>query len=99
MGRGRRILLRCAAVPGRNIGAAAGALAGRTYSALRRRSARWSGPGAAARVLEAAALGLRASAGTGAPGVALARRERTGAASPIAVARPPNEVPAEPNAR
>src|SRR5229473_4900774 len=99
MGRGRRVLLRRAAAPGRGIDAVAGALDRRAHPALRRRGARRPCPGAAAGILKAAALGLRAPAGTGAAGVALARRERRGASSPVAAARPPDEVSAESNAR
>src|SRR5216684_8968217 len=99
MGRGRGVLSRRAAAPGWGILTVAGALDRRAHSALRRRGARRSCAGAAAGVLEAAALGLRAPAGTGAAGVALARRERRGAASLVAVARPPHEVPVEPHAR
>src|SRR5205807_8647767 len=95
----RRVLLRRAAASRRGILAVAGALDRRAHSALRRRGARRPSPGAAARVLEAAALGLRAPAGTGAAGIALARRERGGAAPLVAAARPPDEVPAAPPAR
>src|SRR6266849_3844092 len=99
MGRGRRVLLRRAAAPGRGILTVAGALDRRAHPALRRRGARRSCAGATARILEAAALGLRAPAGIGAVGVALARQERRGAASVVAAARPPHEVSVEPNAR
>src|SRR5207247_4908350 len=99
VGRIRRVLLRRAAAPRRPFGAAAGALDRRPHPALRGRGARRQGPRRPARFLAPAALGLRAPPRTGAARLALARRERGGAASLIAAARPPHEVPVAAHAR
>src|SRR5438552_1565643 len=98
MGRLGRVLLRCASPARRRTDPAAGALTGRADPALRGRSARQLRPAKAAEVQCAHSVVSRTPSASCAPRLALARLQWR-PPPPVIAARPPNEAPAQPDAR